>query len=102
MAPGDPLRYVAKIAPRPTLFQNGSHDQIVPPEAGRALFDAAGEPKKFILYDSDHVGLDVANTVKVLNDSVDWLKEIDTAHTKTAVTSGESTKSPSAAIAAAS
>ncbi len=102
MSPADPIRYVAKIAPRPTLFQNGSHDTIVPAAAGQALFEAAGEPKKFIMYDSDHVGLDVANTIKVLNDSIDWLKSIDAQHTRTATTSGVSTKSPSSATAAAS
>lgn len=84
MAPADPVRYVAKIAPRPSLFQSGSYDSIVPASSGKALYEAAGEPKKFILYESDHIGLDEAHVYKVLNDTVDWLKEIDAQKTRIA------------------
>jgi len=76
-APADPVKYVAQIAPRPLLFQNGEHDQLIPLAAARALVDAAGEPKKFTLYDSDHVGMDEAQTITVLEESVAWLIEQD-------------------------
>ncbi|MFA6241908.1 MAG: dienelactone hydrolase family protein [Candidatus Hydrogenedentales bacterium] len=86
MAPADPIRYVAKIAPRPTLFQTGSYDTVVPAKSGEALYAAAGEPKKFIMYESDHVGYDEAHVWKVLGDTVDWLKEIDAGKTQVATT----------------
>lgn len=76
-APAEPLLHVAQISPRPVLFQNGSHDQIIPVEAAKALVDAAGEPKTFVLYDSDHVGLDEDQTRQVLTEAVDWLKDQD-------------------------
>jgi dienelactone hydrolase len=76
-APAEPLLHVAQIAPRPVLFQNGSHDQIIPVEAAKALVDAAGEPKTFVLYDSDHVGLDEEQTRQVLTEAVEWLKGQD-------------------------
>ena len=39
------------------LVQHGSADRTVPLEAGRALFDAAAQPKLWAEYDCDH-GLD--------------------------------------------
>ncbi|MBX7259618.1 MAG: prolyl oligopeptidase family serine peptidase [Candidatus Hydrogenedentes bacterium] len=86
MAPADPIRYVSKISPRPSLFQSGSYDQIVPAASGEALYEAASEPKKFIMYDSDHIGLDEAHVYKVLNDTLAWLKEIDASKTRVAAT----------------
>ncbi len=76
-APSDPIKYVGKIAPRPVLFQNGTHDQLIPFAAAKALMNAAGEPKESIVYDSDHVGLDAAQTLTVLQDSIAWLKKQD-------------------------
>jgi dienelactone hydrolase len=92
-APSDPIKYVGMIAPRPVLFQNGNHDRLIPFAAAQALFDAAGEPKKFTVYDSDHVGLDEAQTVTVLKDSIEWLLEQDkriVAAANTVTTSAES------------
>lgn len=76
-APSDPIKYVGRIAPRPLLFQNGRHDQLIPFEAAKALVDAAGEPKQFTVYESDHVGMDEQQTIQVLKDSIDWLLEQD-------------------------
>jgi len=50
-----PLYHVAKISPRPLLFINGSHDNIVPPASAKRLFDAAKEPKEqFIVPGAGH------------------------------------------------
>ncbi len=75
----DPAKHVGEIAPRPVLIQNGSYDQVVPAESGRKLYEAANEPKDFVLYDSDHIGLDPVVVVQVLNDTLDWIKEQDAA-----------------------
>jgi dienelactone hydrolase len=73
----DPIRYAGQIAPRPVYFQNGAHDVLVPVAAGKALQDAAREPKKITWYDSDHVGIDLEQTKRVLMDGLKWLLEQD-------------------------
>ena len=77
LAPADPIRYVAWASPRPVLFQNGTRDTLVPAASGEALFQAAHEPKEIIWYDSDHIGLDEAHVVVVLNDAIEWLRTQD-------------------------
>lgn len=43
----DPEDVVARLAPRPLLVITAGSDKICYPELGRALFDAAAEPKTF-------------------------------------------------------
>jgi dienelactone hydrolase len=73
----DPIRYADQISPRPVYFQNGEHDVLVPAAAGKALQEAAKEPKKITWYDSDHVGIDLEQTKRVLEDGLKWLLEQD-------------------------
>ncbi len=73
----DPIHYVAGISPTPVYFQNGLYDVMVPASAGRALQDAAKEPKKITWYESDHVGIDLEQTKTVLKDGLLWLLEQD-------------------------
>jgi dienelactone hydrolase len=73
----DPVGYVARISPRPVYFQNGKFDVLVPASAGAALQEAAREPKTVTWYDSDHVGIDVEHTRRVLADGLKWLLEQD-------------------------
>jgi fermentation-respiration switch protein FrsA (DUF1100 family) len=44
----DPIDYVAKIAPRPLLCFTSADDAICYAHLGRALYDAAGEPKEYV------------------------------------------------------
>ncbi|GMV95175.1 MAG: hypothetical protein AMXMBFR82_49530 [Candidatus Hydrogenedentota bacterium] len=76
-APADPVRYVGRVAPRPLLFQNGTHDALIPLEAADALYAAAKDPKTRTLYESDHVGLDEATTRAVLQECLTWLESVD-------------------------
>jgi dienelactone hydrolase len=73
----DPIHYAGQISPRRVYFQNGKHDVLVPASAGQALQDAAKEPKKITWYDSDHVGIDLEQTKRVLEDGLKWLLEQD-------------------------
>jgi fermentation-respiration switch protein FrsA (DUF1100 family) len=73
----DPIHYVAQISPRRVYFQNGEHDVLVPAAAGRALQEAAQEPKKITWYDSDHVGINLEHTKRVLEDGLEWLLQQD-------------------------
>jgi hypothetical protein len=50
---------------------------LVPAAAGKALQDAAREPKKITWYESDHVGIDREQTMQVLEDGLKWLIEQD-------------------------
>jgi uncharacterized protein len=52
----DPIDYIARVAPRPLLVIASREDKICFAELGRELYDAAGEPKQFILVDrSEHL-----------------------------------------------
>lgn len=53
----DLARFVGVDRRAQLLVQHGRADRTVPPEAGRALFDAAAHPKLWVEYDCDH-GLD--------------------------------------------
>lgn len=76
LAPGDPVRYVHMISPRPLLLQNGIHDSVVPAASGQALYDAAREPKQIVWYDTDHIGLDEAHVRRVLDETIQWFKSL--------------------------
>jgi uncharacterized protein len=52
---GDPLEWVRRLNPRPLLMMHGRQDRIVPPELAERLFAAAGEPKRILWFDSDHI-----------------------------------------------
>jgi fermentation-respiration switch protein FrsA (DUF1100 family) len=77
MGVGDPVRFVGRISPRPVLFQNGTHDILIPTPAAKAFQEAAGDPKEITWYDSDHVGMDREHTERVLQEAVDWLLRQD-------------------------
>ena len=73
----DPVHYAHQISPTSVYFQNGKHDVLVPAAAGRALQNAAREPKKITWYESDHVGINPEHTKRVLEDGLTWLLEQD-------------------------
>jgi dienelactone hydrolase len=73
----DPIHYVARISPRPVYFQNGKDDVLVPAAAGLALQKAAQEPKTITWYESDHVGINLEHTKRVLEDGLKWLLDQD-------------------------
>ena len=73
----DPIHYAAQISPTPVYFQNGKYDVLVAAAAGKALQDAAKDPKKITWYDSDHVGINLDDTKRVLGDALKWLLEQD-------------------------
>lgn len=53
----DPAAHIARFSPRPLLFVNATRDQVIPRKATEALFEAAGDPKQIVWFDSDHAGL---------------------------------------------
>jgi len=55
LAPLEPRRYAAGIAPRPFLMVNGADDSLVPREYVLALYDAAREPKTLVWVPGEHI-----------------------------------------------
>ena len=53
----DPAQYIGRFAPRPLLLVNATRDEVIPRHATEVLFEAAGEPKQILWFDSDHAGL---------------------------------------------
>jgi uncharacterized protein len=54
----EPLRDIAKIAPRPILIIHGGKDSIVNPRDAPLLYDAAREPKEiWLMPNADHCGV---------------------------------------------
>ena len=52
--PIDPINFIANFAPRPVVFHLGRIDTTVPAEAGRQLYEKAGQPKQVYWYDTGH------------------------------------------------
>ena len=52
----DPANFGGHISPRRLVMLNGKNDQIVPPECGRALYDAAREPKEIVWFEGGASG----------------------------------------------
>ncbi len=52
--PIDPINFIGYFSPRPVVFHLGKLDRIVPAEAGKQLYEAAGEPKQVYWYDAGH------------------------------------------------
>lgn len=71
----DPARYVAGIAPRPVLIQNGEDDGMIADEAARTLQACAKDPKEIKWYKGDHIGLDIPTLWKVLDDDIAFFKK---------------------------
>jgi len=46
-----PIRYVAKISPRPLLLVHGSNDELVDVSHAQRLYAKAGEPKELVIID---------------------------------------------------
>lgn len=46
MSEVEPVRYVARISPRPLLLIHGEQDDVTDPNDSRRMFAAAGEPKE--------------------------------------------------------
>jgi len=75
--PIDPVRYVDKISPRPLLFQNALGDDLLPRSCVEAVYNAAGQPKEIIWYDSVHNHLEYHMAVKIAGDGLAWLRRQD-------------------------
>lgn len=77
LRPFDPILHIARIAPRPLLFQNLLNDEMIPRSSVEALYNRAGQPKQILWYDSPH-NHPVTDVIKqVVRDGLAWLKAQD-------------------------
>ncbi|MCB9767164.1 MAG: alpha/beta hydrolase [Candidatus Omnitrophica bacterium] len=75
--PVEPLKRIDRISPRPLLFQNALHDEIVPKVCTEAYYERAGEPKEILWYDCGHEnGLNEQLIRQIIGDQIDWLKTL--------------------------
>ena len=64
----EPLRDIAKIAPRPVLIIHGGKDSLVDPRDAPLLYGAAQEPKEiWLLPNADHCGSYFEDRVAYVN-----------------------------------
>ncbi len=72
--PVEPLSRIHLISPRPLLFQNALHDEIVPKVCTEAYYEKAGDPKEILWYDCGHEnGLSEALIKEIIVDQIEWL-----------------------------
>jgi len=69
IAPLDPVKFVAQLAPAPVFFQFAAHDQFVPAAAAAEFYGAALPRKQEATYDAGHD----LHTPEVAADRVTWL-----------------------------
>lgn len=69
--------YIGKVAPLPLAMVASSHDEYVSPDATRALFAAAGEPKRLVMLDAkDHkYGGKTDEFFTTLQESLTWIQQ---------------------------
>ena len=70
----DPINYVWDTKGRPVLMVNGRLDELVPPEAAKALFKGLAEPKHIIWFDGGHVP-SIATIMNLVNEMLEWFKK---------------------------
>lgn len=72
----DPIDCVARIAPRPLLVIASAEDKICFAESGRELFEAAAQPKEFVLVqESPHLATVAENVDNVQQKIITLFKE---------------------------
>jgi len=79
----DPIDYIAKISPRPLLMIASREDDICFAELGQELFEAAAEPKEFVLVDqSEHLSTVLDNVGNVQSKIVELFESADAPRLK--------------------
>ncbi|MFC2034660.1 alpha/beta hydrolase [Chloroflexota bacterium] len=67
-----PIKYVARIAPRPLLLVHGNRDETVPVNHAYELHARAGEPKRIVIVDG--AGHRLRQDDRAMATVIDWLK----------------------------
>lgn len=71
-----PIDVVDKIAPRPLLLIAAEKDAICVPQGYQALYDRAGEPKKFLRYPITHYEIYHGHWLQEsAKDAIEWFKK---------------------------
>lgn len=75
--PFDPIHYVDRIGPRPLLFQNATHDPVIPKECVEDVYHRARDPKTIQWYDATHEKVEQGIIEQALTDALEWLGDRD-------------------------
>ncbi len=77
LQPLEPTYWAPKIAPRPFLMINGHQDAQIPKQYVMELYQSAGEPKKLVWVDSQHIDRQGPAIVpELVRESAAWLLEL--------------------------
>jgi dipeptidyl aminopeptidase/acylaminoacyl peptidase len=68
-----PIKWIDEISPRPLLLVHGDHDDLVPVEHARRLFDKAEEPKKLAIIPG--AGHRLRLEEEAISIALGWLKD---------------------------
>jgi fermentation-respiration switch protein FrsA (DUF1100 family) len=71
-----PAAAASQLWPRPLLVVHGTGDEIIPFDRGRALHDAASQPRRHLWVDNTHNG--VLDDPNVIDAVVDFVKSSET------------------------
>ncbi len=66
-----PANWVARVSPKPLLIMHGEEDELIPLEHARAIFEAAGDPKDFLVVPGGAHRLRVDR--RALDMAMDWI-----------------------------
>jgi uncharacterized protein len=80
-----PLEFISAISPRPVLIVHAADDELVPAAEGRALYEQAGPPRRYVeLSGANHAFSLKRGELREL--VVGWLAETELAETRLAET----------------
>lgn len=76
-SPFEPLKYVKKISPTPSLFIIAEDDELIPMESARRLAESALEPKEIMLKPAEHLYPGVTPQIdSILAVAVPWIQDV--------------------------
>lgn len=75
LQPFEPLKFVARVSPRPLLFLNVENDEMIDSASVSALFEAAGHPKKQRRYEGPHNTISEETVRRMLADALAWERQ---------------------------
>jgi cephalosporin-C deacetylase-like acetyl esterase len=76
LAPLEPTKYAAAIAPRPLLMLNATDDETIPRESVLALYHAARRPKRLVWSATRHVSRSERGVIEeLLNETLVWMRD---------------------------
>lgn len=76
VAPLEPTRYAAEVAPRPVLMVNAADDEFIPRSSVVDLYDSLRQPKRIVWLESSHIATSDDEVVNgLMTITLEWMSE---------------------------